>query len=75
MAGSLKHVVGDDGAYRGVDLLETMGDMHEAVEEMAFALMTIARLPGGTKMVTDAIEQYLRCCRGEAAWPDWFSNR
>lgn len=34
MAGSYKHVVNDDGTFRGVDLLDHMGDAYEAVEEM-----------------------------------------
>lgn len=34
MAGSYKHCVNDDGSFRGVDLLDHLGDAHEALEEM-----------------------------------------
>jgi len=72
MAGSLKHVVDDDGTYRGVELLENMGDMHEAVEQMAFMLMQISRTNAG--LVRGAEETYYECRRGERQWPEWFAN-
>ena len=72
MAGSLKHVVDDDGTYRGVDLLENMGDMHEAVEQMAFMLMLISRTNAG--LVRGAEDSYFRCRRGESEWPHWFQK-
>lgn len=72
MAGSLKHVVDDDGRYRGVELLENMGDMHEAVEEMAFMLLLISQSDAGRAWVDGAREQYYQCMRGERHWPEWF---
>lgn len=72
MAGSFEHVVDDDGTYRGVDLLENMGDMHEAVEQMAFMLMTISRTDTG--LVRAAEHTYFKCRRGELEWPSWFEK-
>ncbi len=34
MAGSYKHCVDDKGRFRGVDLLDHLGDAYEALEEM-----------------------------------------
>ena len=34
MAGSYKHTVNDDGTFRGVDLLDHLGDADEALEEL-----------------------------------------
>ena len=33
MAGSYRHITNDDGSYRGVDLLDNLGDADEALEE------------------------------------------
>ncbi|MGE0629777.1 MAG: hypothetical protein AB7O43_18385 [Hyphomicrobiaceae bacterium] len=74
MAGSFGHVV-RDGKYGGTELLENMGDMKEAVEEMAFVLLSIMSKPGGGDLVRNALEDYHECSRGERAWPDWFENR
>lgn len=73
MAGSFGHVV-HDGKYSGTELLENMGDMREAVEEMAFALLWIMAKPGGGDLVRTAIEDYYECCRRERAWPEWFTR-
>lgn len=34
MAGSYRHVVDSDGSFRGTDLIDNVGDAHEALEEM-----------------------------------------
>jgi hypothetical protein len=34
MAGSYKHVIGDDGEFIGTDLIDNLGDAYEALEEM-----------------------------------------
>jgi hypothetical protein len=34
MAGSYRHVTNPDGSFRGLDLIENLGDAHEAIEEM-----------------------------------------
>lgn len=73
MAGSFGHVV-VDGKYAGTELLENMGDMAEAVDEMAFALLMIMSKPGGGDLVREALEDYYACCRGEQPWPDWFKS-
>lgn len=73
MAGSFGHVV-HDGKYGGTSLLENMGDMAEAVEEMAFALLSIMDKPSGGDLVRNAIEDYYECCRGERPWPEWFAR-
>ena len=78
MAGSLGHVLNDDGSYRGVDLLENMGDMHEAVEEMAFIILWIDKQVGHTIMggiSKQASDEYFKCLRGEQPWPEWFEGR
>lgn len=33
MAGSYNHIVDENGALRGITLLENWGDMHETIEE------------------------------------------
>ena len=33
MAGSYRHIVEDDGSFRGMDLIENLGDAHEALKE------------------------------------------
>ena len=43
MAGSLDHIVGDDGRFR-MDLIENLGDAHEALEE---CFHIIRHLTGG----------------------------
>jgi hypothetical protein len=48
MAGSLSHIVDDDTGRFTMDLLDNMGDAHEALEE-CFAL--IHALTGGDKEV------------------------
>lgn len=49
MAGSLNHIVGDDGRFT-MDCIDTIGDAHEALEE-CFAL--ICSLTGGDKEVVN----------------------
>ena len=34
MAGSYRHVTNSDGSFRGLDLIENLGDAYEAIEEM-----------------------------------------
>jgi len=34
VAGSYRHVTNSDGSYRGIDLLDNLGDASEAIEEM-----------------------------------------
>jgi hypothetical protein len=75
MAGSLKHVLNDDGTYRGTGLLENMGDMAEAVEEMAFVILHLQGRWAGSRLVQEAVERYYRCARGEEPWPDFMQNR
>lgn len=72
MAGSLKHLVDDAGNYRGVELLENMGDMHEAVEEMAYMLLQISQTNAGRALVNGARDEYYQCMLRERPWPEWF---
>lgn len=72
MAGSFRHVLDDAGNYAGTDLLENMGDMAEAVEEMAFMLLRIRAVFGGASLVEMAEREYFECCRGERPWPFFF---
>ena len=74
MAGSLKHVLNNDGTiYCGTELLENMRDMAEAVEQMAFIILLIRHRWGGEMIVNDAVEHYYRCARGEEPWPAFMS--
>jgi hypothetical protein len=51
MAGSLSHIVNEDGTFT-MDLIENLGDAHEALEE-CFAI--IKRLSGGTAAALNPI--------------------
>lgn len=46
MAGSYRHVVKTDGAFRGTELVDNLGDAYEALEEM---YEMIQQLTGGDK--------------------------
>ncbi len=74
MAGSFQHVLTSDRQYRGTDLLENMGDMQEAVDEMAFMLLAIEQAEAAKERlcVEDARLIYYACMRGEKPWPEWF---
>jgi hypothetical protein len=51
MAGSLSHIVGDDGCFT-MDLIENLGDAHEALEE-CFSI--IRYMSGGDhRLIEDA---------------------
>jgi hypothetical protein len=72
MAGSFNHCLTAGGnKYRGTDLLENMGDMKEAVEEMAFMLLRIKQVFGGEGLLEKAQEEYYECARGERPWPEY----
>lgn len=47
MAGSYRHVVADDGSFRGTELLDGLGDAYEALEEF---YNMIQYLTGGDKV-------------------------
>lgn len=74
MAGSWSHVVDDDGVYRGMDLLDDMGDAHEAIEEMAFMLMAL-RQALSAEIIQKASDRYYECCRGEKPWPGFWIDK
>jgi hypothetical protein len=68
MAGSYEHTIDSDtGNYRGVDLLENMGDMHEAVEQMFFMIGHLA--DWDRDRIKKASKAYYRCLRKERRWP------
>jgi len=73
MAGSYQHCLTDDEkkTYRGVDLLENMGDMKEGVEHMIFIILRIREVWGGHRLVEAADREYFECLRGERPWPDF----
>lgn len=69
MAGSYRHcLVEGGGNYSGTDLLENMGDMKEAVEQMFFMIKHLAK---DRHAIRAAEEAYYRCRRGEEPWPKW----
>lgn len=43
MAGSYRHIVRDDNSFRGIDLIENLGDAHEALEECYDIIQELAR--------------------------------
>jgi hypothetical protein len=67
MAGSYNHAT-NNGIYRGVSLLENMGDMTEAVEEMWFMIHHLAQ--GDQAKIQAASDEYFKCLRGETPWPE-----
>lgn len=74
MAGSFKfHCLTEEGTYRGTDLLENMGDMKEAVDEMVFMLLYAKEAlgVGGELFINNASDYYYRCLRDEQPWPDF----
>lgn len=72
MAGSFGHVVNDKGEYIGTNRLDTMGDMAEAIEEMAFVLLCIQH--HWTLVPPVFFRQYHECMRGERPWPEWWKK-
>lgn len=46
MAGSYRHITNDDNSFRGIDLIDNLGDAHEALEECH---AMIQQLTGGDK--------------------------
>ena len=44
MAGSYKHVTNDDGSFMGVELLDDVGDAHEALDQMHFMIGWLAKV-------------------------------
>lgn len=69
MAGSYNHCVTEDNRYRGVDLLENMGDMREAVDEMFFIIRHLAG--SNIHTIKEASDAYYKCMRGEEDWPSY----
>lgn len=50
MAGSYRHITNDDGSFRGIDLIDDLGDAYEALEE---CYLMIQFLTGGDKAKID----------------------
>lgn len=69
MAGSYDHCLTDENTYRGLDLLENMGDRAEAIEEMFFMIKFLTN--NNESRILSAINEYYRCLRGEKPWPEW----
>ena len=63
MAGSLSHVVGEDGRFR-MGLIENLGDAHEALHE-CFEIIRV--LTGGDKDAVNAVCDELSFPRIDAA--------
>jgi hypothetical protein len=42
MAGSYRHVVDDEGEFRGVELIDNLGDAYEALEECVAMIKQLA---------------------------------
>jgi hypothetical protein len=70
MAGSFNHVLTPDRKnYMGTDMLENMGDMKEAVDEMAYMLLHV--MQDSPSLLKEANERYYQCLRGERPWPEF----
>lgn len=52
MAGSLSHITDEDGRFR-MDLIENLGDAHEALVECHQLLAAFARRWGGDRLIMD----------------------
>lgn len=66
MAGSYRHCRHDNGAFQ-FDLIENMGDAHEACEMMYWMIYLLAG--GSEQRIRDAEDFYYRMVRGEMSWP------
>lgn len=71
MAGSFKHCLTEEGTYRGVGLLDHMGDAEEAIEQMVFMLLRLRARWGGEMILQELEDAYFRCARGDEPWPDF----
>ena len=54
MAGSWSHVTNHDGSFAGIDLIDNLGDAHEALEEMHGIIMVLAE--GSLPAIEHAVE-------------------
>lgn len=61
MAGSYAHLIDDDGSFR-MDLIENLGDAHEALEECFFIIET---MKARGHSVEGLLDDYYRMCRNE----------
>lgn len=64
MAGSYRHVTDADGSFRGIDLIDNLGDAYEALEEMHAMIgwLALRRYPADPRRAIHAAwrEGYLR---------------
>lgn len=66
MAGSYKHCKSESGSFR-FDLIENMGDAHEACHQMFWMIHILSR--GRQSRIADAERVYYEMARGERSWP------
>ena len=68
MAGSYGHCCNDDGSFR-FDLIENMGDAHEACEQMHTMIWWLARKFGmqANQLIAEAEKAYHNSVDGEEA--------
>lgn len=70
MAGSYMHCVDGDGLFVGTDLIDNLGDAHEALEEMFGMIQVLAR--GDLELIEQARIHYADGLRGtvhpDAQW-------
>lgn len=64
MAGSYLHLVNDDGQFH-MDLIENLGDAHEALEECFGMIRVLA--DGDPERIEDAHRRYREGLRGTVA--------
>ena len=56
MAGSFRHIVADDGSFT-MDLIENMGDAHEALEECHQIIAELSARWGGERILHHSMER------------------
>ena len=56
MAGSWKHLLRNDGTFRGIELLDNLGDAYEALEECYGMILWLAG--GDWSVIADAEQHY-----------------
>lgn len=56
MAGSYSHITNEDGSFRGIDLIDNMGDAYEALEECYGMIQWLGR--GSKQDIAEAEKHY-----------------
>src|SRR5579872_5462785 len=66
MAGSFSHIVNDDLSFRGVDLLDDLGDAYEALEECYNMILVLA--DNDPQRIQEAYLAHIEKCGGNSQY-------